>query len=144
MSKEPLTFNISKKVGYLSTTQIGELCGCSRVWAFEKARRGFFDEFKLPGWSGKHYRFSDSAKLRARCAAIKADRERERLPRPKSGAWAGVSTWTGLRFQFELLMRQIGGSWADWDASDRTEVRDYLRPMVEFDRQLRGERNDLA
>ena len=101
---------------YLSTTNIGNLCGCSRVWAFSKARDGFFDKFKLAGWNGKHYRFKDSPKLRAQCAAIKADRARARLPKPKpSKVLIGIASWQALSIDFDLLKDQVGDVWKEWD-----------------------------
>jgi hypothetical protein len=120
---------------YLSTADVGKLCGCTRVWAFKKARDGFFDEFKLAGWHGKHYRFKDNPKLRARCKAIKSDRERARLPKPKSDAGGGVTTWGGIRVQFDIIRRRIG-DWQEWDAEKIAYVRGEIAQIVAFDRQL--------
>jgi hypothetical protein len=131
-------------LNYLSTTAIGKLCGCTRIWAFNKARDGFFDEFKLAGWHGKHYRFKDCPKLRAQCRAIKADRERARRRKPKSkSGWAGVSTWRGLATQFDLMLRQVGGMWKQWNASEIDAVLGELSEIFRFGSQLQFRKRDL-
>jgi hypothetical protein len=124
-------------VKYLSTAAIGKLCGCTRVWAFNKARDGFFDEFKLADWHGKHYRFKDSPKLRAQCSAIKADRERARLPRLKAKSRsAGVASFQGIEMQWRLLMGQLGDTWKKWTDRQQEQARAAIAPVIEFDRSL--------
>jgi hypothetical protein len=123
-------------LNYLSTTAIGKLCGCTRVWAFNKARDGVFDEFKLADWHGKHYRFKDSPKLRSYCRAIKEHRQMARAPRPQFRVH-GVPTLQGLAMQFGLLRRQIGDYyWQRLSAEEIKAARALLKPIVTFDRQL--------
>lgn len=128
-----LTINISM----LTTTEIARRCGWTRVWAWAKARDGIFDEFKLPGWTGKHYRFRDCEKLRKMCAAFKADRERARRAKPSASGMTGVSTWQGLAIQFDLMRRQVGDDWKEWPAETLDAVLGKLRPQLEFAQLLR-------
>jgi len=121
----------------LTTTDLAKRCGWTREWAWAKARDGLFDEFKLPGWSGKHYRFEDSPELRDECAAIKAGRERARHPKLKATAtMAGVSTWNGLAMQFDLMQRQIGDKWKTWGPQEIDHVLGKLGPTLKFASRL--------
>jgi hypothetical protein len=129
-------------VKYLGTADIGKLCGCTRVWAFNKARDGFFDDFKLPGWNGKHYRFKDSPKLRAQCEAVKADRERARRRRQRT-EWQGVSSWRALAIQFDLMLGQLGDMANQWDIKTIDAVLGELSEVLQFAGQLQFRKRHL-
>lgn len=179
----------------LSTAQIAELSGDTRVWMWELARRGEIPaERANPG--GKQYRYFDSLELRNWCASRKhkrkpwawtdkheavLERKRPRLDAVGKNLWrklgkrhhlevselresirkgrvtkikrertvklpgfTGMATWQGLSFQFRLLTRQIGDSYLGWTPDQKTQVREKIRPIVEFDRWLRDEGEDLT
>lgn len=49
---------------------------------------------------------------------------------------AGVSTLSGAAFQFKLYRQQIGENWSEWLPEEKAQVRDKIRPIVEFYNQL--------
>jgi hypothetical protein len=86
--------------------------------------------------AGKHYRYEDSVKLRAWCAAIKKERHRARLSKPRSSRLEGVATWQGLSMQFDLLHRSVGDTWKNWTGEQAAWVRTQIAPICRFDRKL--------
>jgi hypothetical protein len=55
----------------------------------------------------------------------------------ESGEMAGsVWTWRDLSMQFKMLRRQTGNRWEKWLPAEKRWVRDRIRPIVEFDKQL--------
>jgi len=130
-------------MNYLSTTTIGKLCGCTRVWAWKKARDGEIP-FTRMNQEGKHYRYQDSPKLRAWCAAIKADRARARLPKAKAGI-VGVASWHGLAMQFDLMRRQVGDTpLTKWNVDLIDAVLGKLSRIIQFAGELQFRRRELS
>jgi hypothetical protein len=63
----------------------------------------------------------------------------------RTANWGGgFATWQGLRWQFDLLLRQIGNLYFEWTAEEKAEVRAYIAPIVEFDRLLRSKGDEVA
>jgi hypothetical protein len=51
---------------------------------------------------------------------------------------AGVSTVLGLRTQWDLLRKQIGDQWKEWDVTTARDFCETLRPIVEFYDEVRA------
>jgi hypothetical protein len=53
-------------------------------------------------------------------------------------AAGGVLTWQALSMQFKMLRRATGNRWKNWLPEKKRRVQDLIRPIVQFDKQLRG------
>ena len=49
---------------------------------------------------------------------------------------AGVATLAGAAFRFKLYRKQIGENWREWLPEEKAQVRDKIRPFLEFYDQL--------
>jgi predicted DNA-binding transcriptional regulator AlpA len=116
--------------------------GYTREWIWRLAKRGEIPDAK---WTGKQFRFPVTDELR-QWVARKASRHVRRARKKKLNEdWgAGFATFEGIECQWELLKRQIGDLWHKWKPDEVEAALDYIAPIVEFDRQLRGERDDLT
>jgi predicted DNA-binding transcriptional regulator AlpA len=128
--REILAHHLARETGY------------RREWIWRLAKRG-----EIPGakWTGKQFRFSVTDELR-QWIASKASRHVRRARKKKMGEdWGrGFATFQAIETQWKLLMKQIGDAWREWTPDDVEAIRDYIAPIVEFDRRLRGKGNNLS
>lgn len=57
---------------------------------------------------------------------------------------AGVATWQGLSMQFDILRRQIGDTWKDWDAATIDGVLERMGKMLSFAGELAERKRELS
>jgi hypothetical protein len=130
--------------GVLSLPQIARRSGYTPVRVWQLTHAG-----KLPGEranpGGKQWLHFDTPEIREWCASKKRRGRKgvKNRPRPKS-THVGFASWQGLPVQFELLMRQIGEVYLDWTADEKARVRELIRPIVQFDRELGDKGDNLA
>lgn len=62
---------------------------------------------------------------------------------PQDGA-AGVSTWQGLSMQFDLLRRQIGDKWQEWDIAQIDRVLEKIQKILAFAADLQWRKRQLS
>ncbi|SRR6266700_1375192 len=55
----------------------------------------------------------------------------------------GLLLWEQFATQFRELRLQIGDTWRDWTPQGKALVHGLILPIVEFDRQLRSERDHV-
>lgn len=114
--------------------------GYTREWIWRLAKRG-----KIPGakWNGKQFRFAVTDELRKWIAGKGSRKSRSRKTKPEQDWGRGYATIQGLSVQADKWMKAVSDIWQEWSPAEIDQVRNFLRPIVEFDRKLCRKRNDL-
>src|SRR5262249_4971574 len=68
-----------------------------------------------------------------------------RIKRDKRGdSSGGVTTWGGIRIQFQIIRRRIGDDWENWTIAGCQSVREELHAIAVFYGQLQLHERELA